>query len=100
MEAIKGIKETVSLDETIAYLNELIEIDKPAIAALIANRVPCNEQLANHPTVQVVCQNDGYWVGFLGILNGLFGASDKNQWGPIAFVFEGGDLLRVERTKI
>jgi len=96
---IISLKETVSIDKVIAYLNELIELDKPAIAALIANRVPCNERLAGHPSCQVGVQHGGYHVGMLGILNGMFGV-DENGWGPITFVFEEGDLLRVERTKL
>ena len=57
----------------VAFLNELVEIDRPAIAALVANRVPCNEQLANHPSVQVSAQHGGFHVGLLGLLNGLCG---------------------------
>lgn len=94
-----AIYETISIDDAITYLNELIALDKPAIAALIANRVPCNEALANHPTVQVSKQNDGYHVGMLGILNGLFGVDDT-EWGPIVFVFEDGDLQKVVRKPV
>ena len=59
--------------EVVAYLNELLELDRPAIAALVANRVPCNSGLALHPTCQVGCQNGGWYVGLLGVLHGLFG---------------------------
>ena len=91
------IKETVTLDEAIEYLNELIETDRVSIAALIANRVPCNQQLADHPTVQVYAQHGGYLVGMLGILNGLFGIHDDGR-GPIAFVFKDGALMAVDRA--
>lgn len=84
----KGMFLQVSLDETIQFLNGLLELDRPAIAALIANRVPCNESLANHPTVQVNAQHGGYWVGILGILNGLFGIDEKDGWGYIVAVFD------------
>ena len=97
------IKEQVTLDETIDFLNELIKIDAPAIAALIANRVPCNKQLADHPTVQCTAQHGGFSVGMLGIINGLFGAHEgeyRHGWGPIIFVFEGDNLVRVERTNL
>ena len=90
------MKEVVSIDDVIAYLNELIEIDRPAIAALIANHVPCNKELANHETVQVLAHHGGYSVGMLGILNGMFGTDDVG-WGPIVFTFKDGDLLRVDR---
>lgn len=92
------IKQSVTVDEVIAYLNELIDIDRVAIAALIANRVPCNEELAKHPTVQVYAQHGGYLVGMLGILNGLFGICDDGR-GPIAFVFKDGSLLKVDRSE-
>lgn len=94
------VKEQITLDETIELLNELIRIDANAMAALIANRVPCNEQMANHPTVQCRAQHGGFHVGMLGILNGLFGVIDYSGWGPITFVFDdGGDLVGFERTR-
>ena len=91
------IRTQVTLDETIDYLNGLIETDRVAIAALIANRVPCNQQLADHPTVQVFRQHGGYLVGLLGILNGLFGVFE-DMYSPIVFVFKEGSLLRVEKS--
>jgi hypothetical protein len=93
------LKNHITIDETVIFLNELIEIDKSAIAALIANRVPCNKKLADHPTVQVSAQNDGFHVGLLGILNGLFGTLE-NGHGPITFVFSDGNLQSVRRTTI
>lgn len=95
------MKDTISIDETIEFLNHLIALDKAAVAALIANRVPCNEQLANHPTVRVVAQHGGYNVGLLGILNGLLGTESDEEHirAPISFVMSpGGDLIRVMRN--
>ena len=83
------------------FLNELAEIDRPAVAALIANRVPCNEELADHDTVQVSAQHGGFHVGMLGLLNGLCGAKEDSA-GVIGAIFEDGanggyrDLLRFE----
>ena len=91
------IKQSVTLDDLVNYLNELINIDKAAIAALINNRVPCNEQLAEHPTVQVLPQNDSHYVGLFGILNGLFGIHEDER-GPIAYILEDGDLVGVAKT--
>jgi hypothetical protein len=85
-----------------SFLNELLEIDRPAMGAMIANRVPCNEGLADHPTVQVGKQNGGYHVGMLGILNGLCGIRQSNQFGLINAIFSGDgreplkDILRFE----
>lgn len=68
------------------YMNELIKLDRPAVGALIANRVPCNEAMADHPTLQCSAQHGGHFVGLLGLLNGLCG-TDEKQWGAIEAVF-------------
>jgi len=82
------IKESVTLDETIAYLNRLLMLDREAIRALIETRVVCNESLADHPSVQVMLAEDGgYLVGLLGILNGLFGTF-PDGWGSIVAIFD------------
>lgn len=94
------IKEQVTLDEALSFLNELIQLDANAIAALIANRVPCNEQLANHPTAQCAAQHGGYHIGMLGIINGMFGVHEEvgvEDWGPITFVFRDHNLVGVQR---
>jgi len=70
------------------FLNGLLELDRPAIAALIANRVPCNEKLAEHHSVQVTKQHGGCHVTMLGILNGLCGSNDTNGWGGLVAVFD------------
>ena len=81
----------------IAFLNELVTIDKTAIDALLNNRVPCNEALAEHPTVQVVAIPNGNYVGMFGIINGLFGVN-RQGFGRIRSVFEDGELIRFERN--
>lgn len=84
------------------FLNGLLEIDRPAIAAMVANRLPCNLALADHPTVQAGAQHGGYNVGLLGILNGLCGKHDDGN-GPICAVFDGENgfenLVRFKLTK-
>lgn len=86
---MKMIHEQRAIQETIAFLNELLVIDEPALRAICFQRVPCNRDLAEHPTVQVnTRQEDGsLGVGLLGVLNGLFGA-DAAGWGPITAVVE------------
>ena len=90
--------DTVSVDDAIAYLNELIELDRSTIAALIANRIPCNRALADHQTAQCGERYGGFTIGMIGVLNGLFGVDDDG-WGFIAFVFEDGNLQRVVRRR-
>jgi hypothetical protein len=74
----------------VEFLNELTEIDRPAVAALIANRIPCNKTLADHPTVQVAGQHGGFHVGLLGLLNGLCGIHEHGH-GAVSAVFETDD---------
>ncbi len=63
----------VSLKQAVALLNGIHELDPTVLPALIEYRVPCNQELAEHPTVQVGVKDGGWEVGILGILNGLFG---------------------------
>ena len=65
---------TVSLFETaVNTLNEAFRCDPDAIRALLCNRVPCNQALVEHPTVQVtrVPRAGSYTVGARGLLNGV-----------------------------
>lgn len=94
------IHETIDIDHTIRLLNEALKLDPQAVTALIEHRVPCNDQLADHPSIQCGHPPDQPTarVGLLGLLNGIFGA-DENGWGPIAAVFEEPDtLVRFERS--
>lgn len=77
----------ISVDQVVDYLNELLQIDRCATGALVANRVPCNEAMADHKSVQTLGVNGGYAVGLLGIINGMFGA-DENGYGEISYEFE------------
>lgn len=58
-------------------LNEAVAADPVAIKALIEHRVPTNETLANHPTIQVreILNEGRYEVGALGLINGLVEAA-------------------------
>lgn len=76
------MSEPITVEQAIGRLNEINEMDPTVLPALINFRVPCNQALADHPTVQVGHGQDGYEVGLLGILNGIFGA-DERGWGHI-----------------
>lgn len=100
-EALYGepmLIDPISIDQAIDLLNDMVKADQPAMHALVETRVPCQDLLA-HPTVQ-----DGnlWYVGLLGIINGLFGKipfGDKEGWGPIAAVFnDKGQLTHFRRT--
>ncbi len=80
------------------FLNEIHAIDPTVLPALIGMRVPCNETLANHPSIQ--CEkkrderngNEEYRVGLMGILNGLVGIRDYGN-GYLAYVVENGERI-------
>jgi len=77
------IKESVTPQEVVDLLNNALELDWEAIKVLLSYRVPCNEELQEHPTIQIRGDNS---VSVLGILNGIFGV-DENGRGCIAAVY-------------
>lgn len=94
---------------TIALLNEILEKDRSAIEGLVNTRVPCNKELADHPTVQVghhfptTTEPPATTVGLLGILNGIFGTYDdgpQKGYGPITAVVDDEDLTRIIRFEL
>ena len=100
-------------NDLIAFLNSLVAIDPYAMAELLCIRVPCNQALADHPSVQVAAggERSGYTfiapntfrVGMLGVLNGFCGTLDdgpRKGWGPIAAIYDDGKLLRFERSEV
>jgi len=78
------IRETISIEDAIAVLNRLNETDPKAAMSLIEARVPCSEALAGDPEIQVGFDAKGeFRVGFLGIINGLFGSTEEEGYGAI-----------------
>lgn len=62
----------VTSDMVLKVLNEALKADKDAVNGICQYRVPCNEELAFHPTIQVkLTRLKRYEVGFIGILNGI-----------------------------
>lgn len=58
----------------LAVLGDAFEKDPAAMNALLCNRVPCNNDLAEHPTIQtekMPLKIEQYAVGMLGVLNGI-----------------------------
>ena len=82
------IKETVTIEDCVAYLNDFYKHDKDALRNLIENRVVCNKKLADHPSVQVVLNEGRFRVGLLGVLNGLFGFDPEDRFGAIAAIYD------------
>ena len=87
------IKDKINIEETVTFLNELLEIDPIAITALFSMRTACNQNLAKHDTVQVGVQGKYAQVGMFGIFNGLFG-KDSYGWGHISADYDNGVIRR------
>jgi energy-converting hydrogenase A subunit M len=92
---------TISADELVVFLNQLINIDRDAMTKLILNcKVPCSRQLALHPTLQIAKENYDkklYSLGILGFLNGLF---STNEVPVIEAVFNKDmQLIRFQRHR-
>lgn len=76
------------IQQFVDTLNEAYAADPAAIHALLCNRVPCNQELADHPTIVVeentVAEGSSYTVGMLGVINGLAqvltGQSVASRW--------------------
>jgi len=83
------IKTSMTVGAVIDFLNSLLLIDRGAVTELVGARVLCNDSMANHPSVQVSADPNGKnaAVGFLGVLNGIFGA-DYEGWGQIMIEFD------------
>lgn len=68
----------MSIEKVVDALNGAFAADPGAIHALIVNRVPCNQALADDPFVQVDCPpvlRDGlFQVGAIGLINGVLAA--------------------------
>ena len=83
--------KSVTYKDAIKLLNELHEIDPMAISILFGTSARTNQEMADHPTVQVGtkgrCGQYQLSLSFIGILNGLFG-SDKNGNGRIAVMVD------------
>jgi hypothetical protein len=79
----------MNIEAVVATLNEAFRLDPAALHAMICNRVPCNQALAEHPTIVV---GDCYYgdervqhfnLGFVGLLNGILGdmgIEDRIGW--------------------
>lgn len=87
-------KTSTTPEDVVNLLNEAVKLDPQAMYALVEARVPCNEALADHPTIQVSAYDEQtgkptpgqFRVGILGLLNGLFG-TDSVGWGFITANF-------------
>jgi hypothetical protein len=71
-------------------LNEYFQIDPEAIKALFAHRVPVNEAMADHPTVQVRVDTEAT-MSILGLLNGVIGTIPGTEVGYLCGDYDDND---------
>lgn len=91
------IKKSITIQETVDFLNELLKIDSKAIESLFNIRIFCNNDMMEHPTVQVSKVNEELGqLGIIGILNGLF-KTDRYGWGHIAVSYNKN---KIEEFKV
>jgi len=85
------------VENAVKVLNEALTLDRKAVEALFKYRVPCNESLAAHPTIQVTLDSAAHnRVGILGLINGIFGV-DSIGYGYIAMEVDENDHSKIER---
>lgn len=101
------IRQSLTPQELCEFMNELIKLDPEGINRLVRARVQINNDLAEHPTVQVGTIRDtnqevvGYDLGLMGILNGLFGTYDDGRragWGCIQYTWNTNELVTAENS--
>jgi hypothetical protein len=81
------------IDRAIRTLNELLELDPDAISILVGHRIPTNDKLAAHATVQCgTSAHGGRTVGMLGVINALFGVRTDGA-GHIAVEEDDGQRV-------
>ena len=92
--------EEQPFDIVLRVLNEAYRADPDALHALICNRVPCNLELADHPSIQVtqngVVGKNTYHVGLLGVINGIIEPITKRKVAVKFSAPEAGKTARVE----
>ena len=89
------LKKTIKVEEVVELLNDMYKLDPEAAHSFITQRVHCNKELADHPTIQVnnYTEPGKHMVGLLGFLNGLFGTND-NGYGCICAIYDNSNTLK------
>lgn len=97
------MRTSLTVNEVVDRLNEFNKTDSSALKKIFDNRVPCNKDMGDHPTIQCGQRKKRYTVGMLGLLNGLFGIYPdypKKGYGPITMsVGDSGEIVGFERTR-
>lgn len=94
--AMEEVAGSTGISQAVQVLNEAFECDPEAILGLIRTRIPCNDDLADHPTIQVALEPylrsmHATTVGFLGVLNGILETMTGHK---VAAVFDQQQQFR------
>ena len=86
------MKESITLNEAVDFLNGLLLIDRAMVTSLCFSRVPCNKAIEEHPNLQVHANGDGTCsIGLIGFLNGLFEVISIEKGGAITAILDDKD---------
>ena len=69
----------MTTQQIVDLLNDAYKADPNAIDALLCASIPCNNNLVNHPSIQIRAKNnngDFPVIGILGLLNGIVAIDD------------------------
>jgi len=94
-------REPNEIDRAIQVLNRALAASPNSIRFLVENRTVCTESLADDPTIQCAEDEGSWFVGMLGIINGILGVDRNSGYGPIQAMFDAktGNILRFERSR-
>ena len=83
-------------EKAVNLLNKCLKTDREAISKLCDKRVSVSKKLTKHPTIQVQNNSKSYYLGILGILNGIF--TENNEF--IVAVYKKEDPCIIDKFEI
>lgn len=92
--------KSISVEHAVEVLNDALRCDQEVVQKLIETRLPCNEKLAEHPTIQVSGIEGTAKVGLLGIINGVFGICNDGKGYIIAIYDESERLIGFKKSDL
>jgi hypothetical protein len=91
-------------DFFIERLNHLVSMDSRALTDLATYRVPINNLVKAHPSIQLLRIKKGvYRLGTIGLINSIIGSIDDGPFkgqGYVSAVYDGDNIIKFERTDL
>jgi hypothetical protein len=85
-----------SVSRAVRVLNEALARDPEGITRLVNLRAECNENLADHPLIQVGVYGGVHRIGVLGLLNAALGDSPSGVVGARGTTDASGIFVRIK----